>query len=261
MSNHDQGPRNPEIVDTPEQRERFRIAVFGTGSETTEQDKQAMEDARAIATVIAKQRFSVATGGYDVGVMQAANDAAVAVVKARKEDPKRFVKAFPMDSAIGGPMQMPLVKDARHFPSATLNERLGHLVDESDGFVVLGGKFGTDLEMLVALHSENVQQLSAEGAAPRPILVVDASFDHLDKLNMFVSGDQKLQSMPGLNHMYFIAGMSGWKEKAERILDLYYRKSLGQILEKDDETWLKQASYKHNIDNGPQIEDSLGYHN
>lgn len=260
MSKHDQGPRIPEIVDTPEQRERFRIAIFGTGSEATEQDQRAMEDARAIATVIAEQRFSIATGGYDVGVMKAASEGAAEVVKRRQEDPKRFVRAFPMGGAMSGPMQKPFVKDARHIPSATLNERLGYLVDESDGFVVLGGKFGTVVELVTALHSENVQQLAAEKPAERPILIIDPSFEHLDSLNMFVQRDPKLQKMAGLENTFFLAGVSGWEEKAERILDLYYRKSLGQKLESSDEQWLIEAGYKYNFENWLKNLDQAGFH-
>lgn len=243
--------------DTAERRQAFRVAIFGTGGDETKPDQQAVEHAKVLAGKIIEDGFSISTGGQDSGVMKAATEVAVAKAKERGRHPSDLVKGFPLTKTYG---KMPAVAEAGLTFSTTLLTRLRHLIDESSAFVVLGGKTGTVVELITALHSENVQRLSKQKPARRPLLIVDPSMEHLDTLNLLVGRDEKLRQRETLQDIYYFAGQPGWEEQANKILELYYRQSLGQNLDEQEQAMLEQASYEHNLSTEPAILKEAGFH-
>ncbi len=250
MIEYDSGPENIkhiETADSPERRVAYKVAIFGTGSEGSIEDKVAMENARKIAERVVENGFGIVTGGYDGGVMKAASEGGVAAAqKIGKENTAEFVKAFPLTEKY---LNQAAVQGAKITRSETLPERLEHLIDESEAFVVLGGKFGTVVELITTLHSESVRRMPQEKPSPRPIIIVDSTLQHLDTLNFMLDRDKKLQRSSALEHTYFLTGNESSSVEAKRIVEDYYQQSLGKELGEDERQYLAQASYRHNYDN------------
>lgn len=233
-----------KVRDSAERRAAFRVAIFGTGGDKSASDKQAVEQAKTLAQKIIEDGFSLATGGHDTGIMKAATETAAEKAKELGRRPTEAIKGFPLTKTYGN---LPEVREAGITRSASLTTRLRHLIDGSSAFVVLGGKIGTVVELLTALHSENVRRLAKQKPARRPLLIIDPSLEHLDTLNLLVGRDEKLKKREVLEDIYYLAGQTGWEEKANHILELYYRQSLGQNLSDEESAMLKEASYEHNL--------------
>lgn len=248
-----------EIKDSPERRAQFRVSIFGIGSESTARDTVTIENAKTVSENVVEKGFSIATGGYDTGVMKAANDAGVAKAKALGVAiPENRVKAFPLSEDIQVPVGV--VQDADIQRAESLSERLQFLIDYSHAFVVLGGRFGSVVELLTTLESERIRQFSREKPADRPVIVIDPSFEHLHTLVSLADKDQKLQNAKPLEHTYFIAGFEGWQEKAARILEGYYQRSLGKKLDMQEEQYLSENNFKYNYEHWLENAQTSGYH-
>lgn len=223
----------------------FRVAIFGTGSEQSETDLQAMAYAKKLAEQIIKSGFSISTGGYDKGVMKSATDSAHETAdKIGIDDPKKLINAFPLTENINAGKK---VKGAEINESSTLIERLKHLVDESKAFVVLGGKLGTVVELITAIHSETIQQMQKDKPAPRPIIIIDPELEHLNTLNQIVGNDERLLKMDGLKHTYILGGTENWLDNTNKILNLYYRQNNNEELADEEQEFLNQSNYLENF--------------
>jgi predicted Rossmann-fold nucleotide-binding protein len=255
---HREMPRQiHEIIDSPEKRAAFRIAIFGTGSESTKEDQMAIENSKKIAEKAIENGFSISTGGYDSGVMKAASEAAAEKAKKLGRKTEDLIKGFIFSKKYP---EKPVVKNAEIKRSKSLTERLKHLIDESKAFVVLGGKIGTVVELITTIQSENVQQIQKEKSLSRPIIIIDPSFEHLDTLNFLVDRDKKLQKTEALKHTYFLAGGKNWEEKANHILELYYKQSLGKELNEEDKKLLEESNFKYNYEHLLENLDKAGFH-
>lgn len=246
-----------EIIDSPEKRAAFRVAIFGTGSEKTGDDKTAMENSRKIAEKAIEDGFSISTGGYDSGVMKAASEAAAEKAKELGRKTENLIKGFTFSEKYP---EKPVVKNAEIKRSESLMERLKHLIDKSKAFIVLGGKFGTIVELITTIHSENVQQMQKEKPVSRPIIIIDPSLEHLDTLNSLVERDQKLQKMEALKHTYFLAGNKNWEEKTNNILELYYKQTLGKELNEEERKLLEESNFKYNYEHHLENLEKTGFH-
>lgn len=229
--------------DSPQARANFRIAIFGSSAEVSMHDKLAMQQARGIAGHLVESGFSIATGGENKGVMKAASEGAtLAAVTThwRAKVVDEPVESFLLDERL---KQQP-VPATSPIRSRTLIERLGHLIDESCGFVVLSGKTGTVVELLTALHSEHVRQAPARKPFPRPLIIVDASFEHGKLLTDLQENDPKLAASSVLAHTYVMAGDAPWEHDVQRIVELYYQQARGRQPTKEEEDFLNRARYK-----------------
>lgn len=219
----------------------FRVAIFGTGGEQSQADLRAVENARRLAEQLIDSGFSISTGGYDKGVMGAATDSAYREAKRRGiENTTEVVKAFPFTENIPAGQK---VQGAEVNESATLAKRLEHLIDESKAFVVFGGKLGTIVELLTAIHSESVQQMRSDRPAPKPTIIIDPELEHLSTLNQLVGNDDRLSKMAGLKHTYVLGQNEHWLDNTNRILDLYNRKNNGEELASEEQNFLNQSNY------------------
>jgi predicted Rossmann-fold nucleotide-binding protein len=233
---------NREIQDSPERRAAFQIAFFGSGKEETASDKEAMKNARQVASQLVEKGFSIATGGYG-GVMKAASEAAADQAQALGLNPKERVKAFPFASEQSRNRE---VANVHKTHSKTLPERLTHLVDESSGYVILGGGFGTTVELMVALESEVTNQNYFNGQRlAKPIVIIDPELKHADLLRQLAAREGKLNLPEVLNSIYFLNYDPESAQKAEMIITSYYQQSIGQ--EVDPET--KSAIGRNNLAN------------
>ncbi|MFH1111994.1 MAG: hypothetical protein V1712_02900 [Patescibacteria group bacterium] len=223
----------------------FRVAIFGTSSEQNETDLQAMEYAKKLAEQIIESGFSISTGGYDKGVMKATTDSAYeAAKKIGIDDTKKLIKAFPLTENINAGNK---VRGAEINESSTLIERLKHLIDESKAFIVLGGKLGTIVELITAIHSENIQQMQTDKPASRPTIIIDPELEHLNTINQLFGNDERLSKMDGLKHTYILGKMDNWLDRANKILYLYYRQNNGEELNIEDQEFLDQSNYLENF--------------
>lgn len=245
-------------MDESESRRQFRIAIFGTGSDKTEADKNAKEYAAIFSSIIIEDGFSIVTGGYEMGVMQSASEAALR--QARKLNivqPEQLIKSIPLEERF---LKTPIVSSSSVYRASSLLDRLTHLIDDSCGFVVLGGKFGTLVEFITTIHSEKVRQLPERKPPPRSIIVIDPKCELLDTFNYIVDQDPVLQKSDTLYHLYFFAGHKGWDQKARKILNLYYLQSRGESLSNADVSFLKNLSFKYSYDNFIGNLKNAGFH-
>jgi predicted Rossmann-fold nucleotide-binding protein len=227
-------------------RREFRVAIFGTGRESSDQDEEAMRNAGLVAGLAVEQGFSIATGGYNQGAMRSASEAAVKKAKELGiEDTGEVVKAYPLAEKLKGET----VLDAEIVRSDTLVERLEHLIDESSAFVIVGGKTGTVLELISALHSEHIQKKMREkGAAARPIIIIDPSMEHTDLLSLLAKRDKKFKSDKTLNEVYILSHTADMQGQVKEILDLYYKESRGEKMSEEERLKLDKLSLKNFLD-------------
>jgi len=231
-----------EMEDTPEQRAAFHISIFGTGGEKTPEDQAAVQHAEQLARDVVGRGFSIATGGFDVGVMKAATRAAVEEGKKRGRT-EAVAKGFTVEG-----IELLPAPGAEIVKSKTLIERFGHLIDESQAYVVLGGRFGTIGEMIAAIDAELVRMMPKEKPKPRPIIIVDSTGEHLDTLLATLEKDPRMREAEVLRYTYYFAGVKGWDEYTGRIIELYYKQSLGKTLSEDERALLEKANLKTRYD-------------
>ena len=235
-SEHKEAENNPA---------NFRVAILGTGSEQSESDVKAIKYATESARKMIEQGYSISTGGYDKGVMKAATNSAYEAAKQNGiEDTNKIIKAFPFTENIAAGEK---VRGAEISESTTLIERLKHLIDESNAFIVLGGKVGTVIELITAIHSESVQQMKKEKPSPRPTIIIDPELEHLNTLNQLVGNDERLSKMAGLKHTYIIGDTNNWLENIDIILNLYNRQNNGEELNNEEREFLNQSNYLENL--------------
>lgn len=235
-----------------EKKSDFRVAIFGSGSESSEDDKQAMNYAKEISGSLIEQGFSIATGGYDNGVMKAANEGALEKINSKENlgDEKELIKHFPFskeatETGVFGKS----INDGEVTDSNSLTERLGHLINESNAFVVTAGKFGTIIELLVAIHSQNLNGLVENENTNKPIIVVDSSFSHLGTLVALVDSDPKLLKMHGIKDLYFSGGDEDWEKTTSEIIEKYYKQAAGEKLNEAETKSLSEKNFKYNYEN------------
>jgi predicted Rossmann-fold nucleotide-binding protein len=229
-----------------ENRRKFRVAIFGTGREGSEQDEEAMRNAGLVAGLAIEQGFSVATGGYNKGAMRSASEAAVKkAMELGIEDTSEVVKAFPLSERLKGE----IVSGAEIVRSDMLVERLEYLINKSDAFVVVGGKIGTILELISALHSEKIQKkMRDKGSAAKPIIIIDPSMEHTDLLSLLAKRDKKFRSDKTLNEVYVLSHTPDLENQAREILDLYYKEGKGEKMSEAERSRLDKINLKNFLD-------------
>jgi len=121
----------------PSQRERYRVAIFG--SARAEPGTFVYEEVKRAAAAFASMGCDIVTGGGP-GLMQAANEGAKSVGGSLGSMGIRVELPFEQDVN-------PFVEQA--FEHKTFFTRLQHFVIASDAFVVVPGGIGTVLEMLM----------------------------------------------------------------------------------------------------------------
>ncbi|MGH7242746.1 MAG: LOG family protein [Phycisphaerales bacterium] len=128
-----------DVVDTlsrlrPSNRERYRIAIFG--SARAKPGTFVYDEVKRIASAFAAMGCDIATGGGP-GLMQAANEGAAS--------------AGQPDRSLGIRVELPFEQGVnpfvgQNFEHKTFFSRLQHFVIASDAFVVVPGGIGTVLE-------------------------------------------------------------------------------------------------------------------
>jgi predicted Rossmann-fold nucleotide-binding protein len=214
-----------EFKDTPERRVNFRITIFGTGSEKTVNDKAAIKTASNIAPKIVEQGFSLATGGYG-GVMKAASESGAVKAKELGFNPNERILAFPLkeDENLKGQE----VTEADIVRSETLPKRLVHLIDESSGgYIIIGGGYGTTVEMLTVLETRRINAKLNPEITARPIVIIDESLKHTDLLTRLARKEKKLQGSETLDQTYILGNEPQAVDVASQIMEAYYQKSIG----------------------------------
>lgn len=132
------------------------ISVFG--SSAPQPGSEAYEIARQIGTLLAKNGFAIATGGYSgtmAAVSQGAAEAGGHVIGVTCDQIEQF---RPL-----GPNKW--IKEEHRYP--TLQERLIHLVRQNDGMIVLPGGIGTLSEMALAWSFIQTEEMGG-----RPLILM-----------------------------------------------------------------------------------------
>jgi predicted Rossmann-fold nucleotide-binding protein len=213
-----------DVVQERGRRREFTVSVFGAGKEGTPADREAALQARMLGEDLVRSGFSIATGGYG-GVMKAASEGALTASKEAGIDPKTAIKAVVFEDKTKG--RFP---DAEQVAVKTLAERLSGLIDESKAFIVLGGGFGTIVELVVSAHSEFARRALAKEKGvmntPRPIIILDSSFDHANLIGRFARKEKgSLGERETLDNVY-VLGPNDLPEVL-RIVENYYQQSSG----------------------------------
>jgi uncharacterized protein (TIGR00730 family) len=120
----------------PSQRERYRVAIFGSARAVP--GTLVYEEVKRVAAAFAGMGCDIVTGGGP-GLMQAANEGA---------------RTAGASVSMGIRIELPFEQDAnpfvgQAFEHETFFTRLQHFVLASDAFVVVPGGIGTVLEMLM----------------------------------------------------------------------------------------------------------------
>lgn len=261
---HEIPTEQPEATrDTIENRARFRVAFFGTGSDKSVHDTRAIEVGRRIATEIIRDGgHTVITGGYESGIMGA-------VSKAANQEAQALGRhdLMPEGVTLGEWAGKPST-EARTTARETLPERLHDLIDQSDAAVVLHGKIGTIVELVTALWSYTVERLkhgNDDGYVPKPIILADSSLEHAELIS-FLEKNSPEKITTAADSM-FIVNMSDrtngkqYDEAADivfSIVERYYRQSIGETLTSEDKQLLDQYSLKNYLRNQKQFEAGAG---
>ena len=111
-------------------------------------------------------------------------------------------------------------------------QRLTHLIDESDAYIVLGGGLGTVVELLTTLENERIARKISEGKKPhRPVILLDQSLSHADLLAELSKDEKKLKEPEVLDNVYILGVAPEAVEITQSIVEGYYQKSLGKTSE------------------------------
>ncbi|MFQ5967682.1 MAG: LOG family protein [Acidimicrobiia bacterium] len=141
------------------------VAVFGS-SEVGPADPEYAEGVR-LGRLLAKAGFTMVTGGY-AGVMEAVSEGA-----AEHGAEVLGVTAPPVFPGRSGANR----HVTQEIPAASLGERIHHLIDLPDAYVVLPGSIGTLTELMVAWNVAFVTQFSDR--EPKPIVAVGEQWSEL----------------------------------------------------------------------------------
>ncbi len=145
------------------------ISVFG--SSAPQPGSADYERARQMGTLLAEAGFTVQTGGYS-GVMEAASkgasEAGSHVIGVTCSQIETF-RPMPPNSWVAEEIKYP-----------TLQERLAHLVERTDGIIVMPGGVGTLTELALSWSLVQIGEIS-----PRPIIAVGGLWART--LNAFIT--------------------------------------------------------------------------
>lgn len=211
------------LNDNPETRQAFRIAIFGTAGQT-EKDLPALEKAKALGGRFIEQGFSIGTGGYR-GIMKAASEGAAEKAAALGLKPQDRITAYTMIEAER--FKDFEVKQGQKIRSGNLPERLGHLINDSEGYVVLNGGQGTVVELFTTLESERIAKTFNEEKLLKPIVIIDESGKMTDALSTAAQKEKKLQSAVTAANVFILNNEPGAIALAGEIMEAYYQRNLG----------------------------------
>lgn len=148
----------------PSRPERYRVTIFG--SSRAQPGTFAYDEVKRVAGVLAEMGCDIVTGGGP-GLMQAANEGAVAVGAPERDRSVGIRVALPSEQAVN-----PFVEQM--FEHRTFFTRLHHFVLASDAFVVAPGGVGTLLELTMIWQLLQVRHLHGT-----PLILVGEMWDGL----------------------------------------------------------------------------------
>jgi len=253
----------PETMDTPERRANFRVSIFGTGGDKTRHDLAAVSLADKLTTeIVGKGQHKIVTGGYEKGIMGAAAEAAY---RQAQESGRNDLLAdgITVGSALGKPSERATITE-----TATLPERLHHLIDNSNAVVVLHGKTGTTVELLNALWTHAIEDLknrANKDYTPKPIIVTDSSLEHADLLSSLEKKDPKKFRM-AINDVYILHTDPNSQEpetaalvdNINKIIEIYYGKTLQIEPTAEEQELLDKFRLKKFLDAKESFEGGAG---
>lgn len=227
--------RGPEAVHSPEtgpgslaHRAQHRISVFGSASKEKKY-RQTLKYAKEVArSLMILSGFKLATGGINIGVMRIVAKEAMRI--ARKEKRKDLIPEAVAPKGLARWSRTPGKTQVEK-----KDERTKRLVDESEGYVVLNGSFGTDAELDYALRDET------RTALHKPIVILDESGQHLRLI------EQKIQKGTVTEEMLEDVYVAKSAEEAQFILELYYRVRYGLSIEEQEIETLFKLHIKHSL--------------
>ncbi len=230
--------------DTAKTRAEFKISIFGTGSIKNKHDAIAIEFVKHLTKKIVKdKKHQIIAGWYEGGVMGTAID--VAQREARKLKRKDLLP----EGVILGDQSHRAPEGSDIIKVKNLPEELGRIMEKSKAYVVMHGQTGTIIEMFTTLWSEAIEHLIKEknkDFVPKPIIVVDSSPEYADLLDILVKKDKHIKN--AMQDIYII-NLDPNQNKKETdlaaeaiigILELYYKKYLGKILNPKEEQSIKK---------------------
>ncbi len=193
---------------SPEHRARHHISVFGSGSEEKKY-KQTLRTAGEVArSLMLESGFRLVTGGINTGIMRVVAKEAMKIARSQKRRdliPKAVApKGLPRWSRTPGKTEV-----------EQTNERTERLINESDGYVVLNGSFGTRGELDYALCDDERARLH------KPVVILDESGRHVRFTQRLLN--RGLTTMGMLEDVYVV----NTPAEAQMVLELYYRKQYG----------------------------------
>lgn len=190
---------------SPVHRAQHRISVFGSGSEGKKYQKTLHYAKEVARSLMLLSGFKLATGGINTGAMRVVAKEAMRIV--RKEKRKDLIPEAVAPKGLARWGRTPGKTQVEK-----KDERTKRLVDESEGYVVLNGSFGTDAELDYALRDETRAVLH------KPIVILDESGQHLRLIKRKVRKGTVTEGM--LEDVYVAKS----PEEAQFVLELYYRK-------------------------------------
>ncbi len=242
-----------------QERAKYTVAFFGTGSEKTLSDKTAMQIAERLGQSMAREGHPIITGGFNSGVMEAASRGAdITAQELGRDDLK------PKGIAVGKESLTKNTKHAEVIDKETLSERIADLIKENQASVVLSGGGGTINELISALSDKAVNELLvAKGVAKlpeKPIVIVDPSGKHMDLMRFLSKQDPKM--LHWFEHMYHVGvydeNIDEAVQEVSRIIEDYFQKSLENEVSEDEKTWLDNHSVRGFLKKGEEFEQGEG---
>lgn len=190
---------------SPEHRARFHVSIFGSGSEEKKYTQTLHTAGEVARTLMLQSGFRLVTGGINTGIMRVVAREAMKI--ARKEKRRDLIpkavapRGLPRWSRTPGKTEV-----------EKENERTERLVNESDGYVVLNGSFGTRGELDYALCDDE------RARAHKPVIILDESGRHVRFTQRLLN--RGLVTLEMLEDVYVVRT----PQEAQMILELYYRK-------------------------------------
>lgn len=200
----------------------FTVSVFGTGSEITNEDKKSIKNARKLGNLLIKNGYKLATGGYK-GVMGAVSEGAANKAEELGIEPSKLITGYVFDSR---KFKENEVRKAKLIRVESLTSRLANLISK-DAFVVFSGKFGTIIELFVAIESERVRKEYMGYKIRRPIIIFGGSKKIMSLLGLVSKGEKKFDFV--MNHIYVLPDGEKCLKLCNDIISIYTKAKKRQL--------------------------------
>jgi len=250
-----------EKIDSPENRQAFRVSIFGTATDIesdTGKEKPAIKLAYNLGEKFIDQGFSISTGGY-AGIMKAASDGAATKAEVLGINPKERVFAYTMTDKANKYTDLEIKEETgSKFPSDTLSQRLGRLIDESSGYVILNGGQGTVNELQNTLETERMAKTLDEKKQPRPVIIMDESIEMTDILYEAYRRQKKMKAPITAENVFVLNVNPEALDLASKIMEAYYLRNLGKKTDEELKAEFGNISLGSFIENKVKFEQGSG---